>query len=1065
MKKETVSCHLCHFENPADTFFCGKCGTRLEIEETPQYSKTMTMMVEATLLERGKIFAGRYEVIEKLGRGGMGSVYRVEDKKLNEEIALKLINPEISQEKKIIDRFRHELKVARQISHRNVCRMYDLGEAGDSHFITMEYVLGEDLRSLLKRIGRLPENKALVIARQVADGLAEAHHLGVVHRDLKPGNIMVDREGNAKIMDFGIARSTKAKVVTATGLIIGTPDYMSPEQAEAKEVDGRSDIYSLGVILYEMTTGAVPFEGETALAVAMKHKAEAPRDPREINPQISAALSRLILKCLEKDKEKRFQTAAELSAELRAIDMMPTAARLKPPRQSATSKEITVTFKLRRFLIPTLAVIVLVALGFIFSRIFLRPKVVERSVAVISFQNQTGDAAYDYLGSAIPTLLITSLEQSRYLQVTTFERLRDLSRQLGKPEAETIDSDLGFELCQKDGIETLVLGSYVKAGETFATDVKIFDVKTRRLMKSFTAQGAGAQSILDKQIGELSRQISRGVGLSKRAVEETAPQMAQVPTRSIEAYKYYLEGRDKLTKMFFEDARKDLEKAIEIDPECAIAYLFMAGVLQRSGDIGGAIEAVKKAKEYSAGATLKDRLLIDANYALRIERDPEKRIRILQELAARFPKEKDTHVTLANHYMTRQMFAEAAAEAEKGLTLDPKSAVLLNQLAYAYKESGRIDRGIEILKAAVKAVPDGPITEEKRKMAVADGLPNLLDSLGEMYYQSGRLDEAIDSYRRAIKLKPDFGGEELIAYIEAVRGNYGAALSWVDQFILMSPNNDTKGRGYWWKAIYDHMSGRRAQAGQEMDKFKGFAESIGNLFGILLAQAGQAFLSFDRGEYDEAVRHMSEICQLIANTPPEVRSQIEELAAFERDLMAAWAAARRGLSEDAGHKAAALASALPTLRSTGGRAPQLEQCLTNLRAENLLLEEKPAEAIALIESELKLTIPPYGPPIFPFNYLVLNFPLDQDVVPRAYEKMGNIDKAIEACRTLIDFDLKGPDRRMHNPVYHYRLGKLYETKGLKEQARTEYQKLLEDWKDADPGIPELVDAKKRLAAL
>ena len=223
MDKNTVSCPLCHSDNPAETFFCGKCGTKLGLEGTPSFSKTMTMMAQAPLLERGKLFASRYEVIEELGRGGMGSVYRVEDKKVSEEIALKLINPEIAQDRKVIDRFSHELKVARQISHRNVCRMYDFGEAEGSHFITMEYVQGEDLRSLLKRIGRLPEDKALAIAGQVADGLAEAHHLGVVHRDLKPGNIMVDREGNAKIMDFGIARSTKAKVVTATGMIIGTP--------------------------------------------------------------------------------------------------------------------------------------------------------------------------------------------------------------------------------------------------------------------------------------------------------------------------------------------------------------------------------------------------------------------------------------------------------------------------------------------------------------------------------------------------------------------------------------------------------------------------------------------------------------------------------------------------------------------------------------------------------------------------------------------------------------------------------------------------------------------------
>jgi TolB-like protein len=270
---------------------------------------------------------------------------------------------------------------------------------------------------------------------------------------------------------------------------------------------------------------------------------------------------------LEKEKEKRFQTADELSAEIKAIcGGLPTAERMKPGRKTLTPREITVTFKLRRFLIPALAVVVLAVLGFVLSRIVLKPKPVERSVAVINFQNQTGDAAYDYFQKAIPNLLITSLEQSKYLQVTTFERLRDLLRQQGKEEVEIIDGDLGFELCRQDNVEALVLGSYVKAGETFATDVKIFDVKTRKMMKSFTAQGVGAQSILEKQIAQLSREISRGVGLSKKAVDETKALMAQTPTASIDAYKYYLAGREKLEKSYWDEARKDLEKAIELDP-------------------------------------------------------------------------------------------------------------------------------------------------------------------------------------------------------------------------------------------------------------------------------------------------------------------------------------------------------------------------------------------------------------------------------------------------------------------------------------------------------------------
>jgi len=261
----------------------------------------------------GSIFAGRYQVIEKLGKGGMGEVYKVLDKEINEKVALKLLNPDIADDEKTIERFRSELKYARQISHRNVCRMYDLNKEEEIYYITMEYVAGEDLKGSIRRMGSLNPAKAVFIAKQVCEGLAEAHRMGIVHRDLKPQNIMIDSEGNARIMDFGIARSLKTKGITETGMIIGTPEYMSVEQVEGKETDRRSDIYSLGIILYEMLTSALPFDGETPLSVALKHKTDWPSDPRDLNPQIPEALSRLILKCLEKDKEKSMKAQRSLS--------------------------------------------------------------------------------------------------------------------------------------------------------------------------------------------------------------------------------------------------------------------------------------------------------------------------------------------------------------------------------------------------------------------------------------------------------------------------------------------------------------------------------------------------------------------------------------------------------------------------------------------------------------------------------------------------------------------------------------------------------------------------------
>lgn len=357
-----MKCPSCGYSNPAETRYCGGCGKELPRPETDvRASVTKTYQTAPDRLERGSVFAGRYEVIEELGRGGMGRVYKVYDTKIKDNIALKLLKPEIASDDQTIERFRNEIKNARKIGHRHVCRMYDLGEEGLTYFITMEYVPGEDLKSFIRRSGHINEAKAVLLAKQICQGLAEAHHWGVIHRDLKPQNIMIDREGNAKIMDFGISRTTSGPGITETGVIIGTPEYMSPEQVEAGETDQRSDIYALGVILYEMTTGHVPFEGETPLSIAIKHKSEPPQNPRELNSRISEALSQIILKCLEKSKDKRYQKAEELLAGMSRIEnSYPAAERIGPKRKPITTKEFTVKFSLKKLLVPALVAVIAV---------------------------------------------------------------------------------------------------------------------------------------------------------------------------------------------------------------------------------------------------------------------------------------------------------------------------------------------------------------------------------------------------------------------------------------------------------------------------------------------------------------------------------------------------------------------------------------------------------------------------------------------------------------------------------------------------------------------------------
>jgi len=366
-----MKCPRCQFENPANTRFCGNCGAQLLSSEDSTLSVTKTLKTPLIGLNIGTLFAGRYHIIEEMGRGGMGRVYKVFDREINEKVALKLLRPEIASDEKMIVRFRNELKFARKITHKNICRMYDLNKEEEAMYITMEYVRGEDLKSSVTRVGPLSGGKTIFTAKQICEGLAEAHRLGVVHRDLKPQNIMIDREGNIRIMDFGIARSVQAKGITATGMMVGTPEYMAPEQVEGKETDQRSDIYSLGVILFELLTGILPFEGDTPISVAIKHIKEEAPEPKAINSSIPDDLNRVVLRCLEKDREKRYKNVEELLSELNKIEKgVPITDRILPDVKPTPAGE-TPFFssyageksKVKKFILPALIVIVVGILG------------------------------------------------------------------------------------------------------------------------------------------------------------------------------------------------------------------------------------------------------------------------------------------------------------------------------------------------------------------------------------------------------------------------------------------------------------------------------------------------------------------------------------------------------------------------------------------------------------------------------------------------------------------------------------------------------------------------------
>ncbi|MGB2765077.1 MAG: protein kinase [Candidatus Aminicenantaceae bacterium] len=704
----SVECPKCNTDNTSDSEFCKKCATPLPSSEEIPASPTKTLETPTNELTRGTTFAGRYEIIEELGKGGMGNVYRVEDKKIKEEVALKLIKPEIASDKKTIERFRSELKIARKIRHKNVCGMYDLDEEKGIHYITMEYVSGEDLKSFIRRAGPLNAGKTLFIARQVCEGLTEAHRLGVVHRDLKPQNIMIDKDGNARIMDFGIARSLKAKGITGAGVMIGTPEYMSPEQAEVKEVDQRSDIYSLGVILYEMVTGRVPFEGETPLGIAMKHKSEMPKDPREINSQILDDLSIVILRCMEKDKEKRYQSAGELRSELENIEKgIPTTEKVIPKRKPITSKEITVTFSSKKLLIPALVVIALVIAAVIILQLLPKKEAGptppdKPSIAVLPFEDLSLQQDQGYFCDGLADELINRLTKIESLKVPARSSTFSFKgKELGIQE-------IGKQL----NVEMVLEGSLRKAGNKLRITVQLVKVSDGYPLWSEKYERDEAD------IFALQDEISLAIvdNLKIKLLGEEKAKIIKRSTNNNEAYDLYLQGQYFLAKRTEEAIRKAMkyfQQALEIDPNYAFAYIGLA-------------DSYLLLPDYSL--TPQNDIFLYAKEALL------KALEIDDSLAEAF-------TTSASIKRFEWDWEGAEKDFKRAIELNPRYAPALHWYALDLMCIARFDESLKKIKLAHELDPLSLIINK---------------NLGWVYYYSRKYDKAIEAWEKTHELNPNF---------------------------------------------------------------------------------------------------------------------------------------------------------------------------------------------------------------------------------------------------------------------------------------------------------------------
>ncbi len=1023
------NCPKCHRDNPETQKFCGECGTLLPLTEDQHPLVTETVRTPVKELSRGALFARRFEIIEELGKGGMGRVYRVFDKKTEEEVALKLIKPEIAAEREVIDRFRDELKISRKISHRNVSRMYDLGEEEGTSYITMEYVPGEDLKSFIHRSKQLSVGTAISIAKQVCEGLEEAHRLGIIHRDLKPGNIMIDKEGNARIMDFGIARLLRGKGITNAGVMIGTPQYMSPEQVEGKDVDQRSDIYSLGIILYEMATGQVPFEGDTPFTIGIKHKSERPKNPKDHNAQIPDDLGRLILKCLEKEKEQRYQSAAEVHAELGKIEKgIPTTEREIPRKKPLTSKEITVKLRLQKLLFPGVGIIVLAGIALVVFRLLPRrppaPLISGKpSLAILYFENISGDKILDAWKTGLTELLITKLGQSRFIRVLDGNTIYSLLKRLNLDEARKYAKEDLLKIANEGGAEYTLSGSLMKAGQNILITLSLQKPRTGEVISPISVECKGEEEIIPK-VDEVARKVKSDLDLSSEQIARDFDKEAgKITTISPEAFKYYSEGRKSHSQGDYQKSIELMQKAVKLDPEFAMAYRSMGSAYGNLGQAMERREYYQKALEFKERVSERERYSIEGDFYRQSEKTMTRAIGAYQRLLELYPDDSIGNTNLGVLYSDIEEW-DKAIELYRVLAESGTGDVIpVGNLAEAYEAKGQYDAAEEVLKRYL-------LTNHENEA--------ILSQLARIYAWEGKFDLALQEILKAISLNPrNFQYSWVRAGIYFLKGDLAAADQEARTF-MQNENPAAKllaGEALVRLHFYRGRFGEAkeiAQRGLDLARQVNDNSSAAKILMIL-----STINEFVYKNFDGALQQLDEASRLAVKS---------EDAHMQRSILLA-----RGRIYIEKKSVAAAGRVAAELKEMCEKAVSKKQIRLyyELQARiELELKDYPG-ALDYIRRMISLSPSPGG----------------NDLLADALDSSGDKSQALEEYRKLTASPWVKYNNVGSYVVSFYKLGRISEDMGLKDEAIRYYEQFLDIWKNAEPGAPFVQEARKSLAGL